>query len=205
MQTSLFTSGDNFTLLDLPGAEVKLYPQVFNSDECAAYMSHLAHHYEWRSDQIVLFGKPVEQPRLVTWVADDGIKIRYSGITIDPQPFSPELLAIKAKVEQLAGCQFNSVLCNWYRHGQDSMAWHSDDEKELGPRNTIASVSLGATRKFQFKHKHDRNIGTTSLQLQGGSLLIMAGDTQKNYKHQVPKTTGHVGPRINLTFRLMHL
>lgn len=204
MQGSLFAFEHHFTRLDLPGADVRYYRDTFNQDECRRFMHELVHQLDWKTEPIKIFGKEVDQPRLMAWVSEPGIHIRYSGISMPPQPWIPCLLEMKARCEAICGVSFNGVLLNYYRHGQDSMGWHSDDERELGPRNTIASISLGATRKFQLKPRHQTaDVGTMSLNLESGSLLIMAGDTQKNYKHQVPKTSRPVGPRINLTFRLV--
>ncbi len=121
---------------------------------------------------------------------------------MEPLPWIPAILEIKDKIEPLAGVTFNGVLLNLYRDGRDSMGWHSDDEKELGKGSVIASVSLGATRRFVFRRR-DNNTIKQELNLAHGDLLIMRGETQQYWQHQVPKTAKKVGPRINLTFRLI--
>ena len=121
---------------------------------------------------------------------------------MEPLPWIPAILEIKDKIELLAGVTFNGVLLNLYRDGRDSMEWHSDDEKELGKGSVIASVSLGATRRFVFRRR-DNNTIKQELNLAHGDLLIMRGETQQYWQHQVPKTAKKVGPRINLTFRLI--
>ena len=110
---------------------------------------------------------------------------------------------IRSQIEAAAGTSFNTVLLNQYRNGKDSMGWHSDDEASLGPQPTIASLSLGATRRFVLRHRYRRELQTRSLTLEHGALLVMAGDTQRHWHHAVPKTRQPVGPRINLTFRLV--
>ena len=139
---------------------------------------------------------------MTAWYGDAGKTYCYSGITVEPIPWTPLLLSIKTRVEAVANTTFNSVLLNYYRGEQDSVSWHSDDEPELGQNPVIASVSFGATRKFQFKHKTNPDL-RAAIDLTPGSLLIMAGATQHFWKHQIPKTTKPVGARINLTFRVI--
>ena len=154
----------------------------------------------WTHDDIVMFGKKMKVPRLSSWHGDAGTSYTYSNIQLQPQVWTPPMLEIKSLVESVAGTQFNSVLVNLYRSGTDSVAWHADDEPELGPEPVIASVSLGATRTFKMKHQTDTTL-RYSFELADGSVLIMRGSTQRCWMHAVPKTSKAVGPRINLTFR----
>lgn len=167
----------------------------------------------WRQERITLFGSEFLQPRLSAWYGDPGAVYTYSGLTLSPEPWSPPLAALKERVD--AACaelalgepscapipSFNSVLLNYYRSGADSMGFHADAERELGPNPVIASVSLGAPRRFVMKPAAKRkDAPVIELALGGGSLLVMGGTTQHHYRHGVPKQRG-VGPRINLTFR----
>ena len=145
-------------------------------------------------------GLTIPQPRLIAWHGDPEASYSYSGLTVQPTPWTTLLTSLKAKVEEVVpGFPFNSVLLNLYRNGKDSIAWHSDDEPELGENPTMASVSLGAVRKFSLKHKVTKEVH--DINLASGSLLVMAGRTQTYWMHQVPKTKRPVGERINLTFR----
>jgi len=139
---------------------------------------------------------------LGAWYGDEGTGYTYSGIENHPLPWTPALLEVKRAVDVTAGVTFNSVLLNRYRTGKDSVAWHSDDEKEFGENPIIASVSFGSTRTFQLKHKK-RKDQKASVELSHGSLLIMRGATQHNWVHQIPKTAKDVAERVNLTFRVV--
>jgi len=151
----------------------------------------------WESRSITLFGRQVPQPRLACWFGDESYA--YSGITLDPRPWSPLLAHLKNAVEDATGQVFNSVLVNLYRDGNDSMGWHADDEPELGPEPVIASVSLGRTRRFRLRHRETRHI--VEIDLESGSLLVMSGLSQARWMHEVPKSKRIIEPRINLTFR----
>jgi len=146
-----------------------------------------------------MFGRVVDSPRLSAWIGDEDAVYRYSGTRFVPRPWTPELLALRDRVAAACGVPFNSVLANLYRDGADRMGWHSDDEPELGPRPVIASVSLGAERTFRFRAKAGGE--TVAIELPHGSLLTMAGDTQRLYRHELPARKRVTGPRINLTFR----
>jgi alkylated DNA repair dioxygenase AlkB len=152
----------------------------------------------WERRSIRLMGKEILQPRLVAWHGDAAYT--YSGLTLESQPWTPLLAALRDRAAADAGALFNTVLLNMYRDGLDSMGMHQDDEEELGADPIIASVSLGATRRFVLRHAKKKRIGI-DLALPHGSLLVMAGRTQHAYRHGVPKTTAPVGQRINLTFR----
>lgn len=188
--------------LSMPDAEVYLDPAFFNAEEADALLADLTANIAWEQKAIQFMGKQVMQPRLVAWYGDEGKSYSYSGQTMHPLDWTPTLLNMKARLDAAAQVTFNSVLLNLYRYGQDSMGWHSDDEPELGTNPVIASVSLGATRTFQFKHKQNPDL-KLSLDLTHGSLLLMRGGTQHFWKHQVPKTKKPLGPRINLTFRVI--
>jgi alkylated DNA repair dioxygenase AlkB len=157
---------------------------------------------QWKQEPILIFGKPVMQPRLTAWYGEPDKSYRYSGITMHPQPWTPTLLAIKEKVEEVAGLPFTSALLNLYRDGMDSMGWHRDNEKELGENPVIGSVSLGAVRTFQFRHAADKAL-KSSIQLNHGSFLLMQGETQHHWHHRIPKQPRISAPRINLTFRTL--
>jgi len=153
----------------------------------------------WRQEVATVMGRRVPIPRLTAWHGEAGYV--YSGIRMEPAPWSEPLLELKAVAERLAGRPFNSVLLNLYRDGRDSVSWHADNEPGLGREPVIASISLGAVRRFQLRHR--RRGERIGLDLPHGSCLIMAGATQHHWLHQLPKTARPVGPRINLTFRLM--
>lgn len=146
-----------------------------------------------------MFGKETLLPRLTAWYGDKAYS--YSGLKNEPQPWLPVLLQLKEQVEQATNYGYNSVLLNFYPHGQSGMGWHSDDEPELGPEPTIASVSFGAARRFGFKHRHNKAQANQYITLEDGSLLLMQGATQQNWLHSITKTARPTGSRINLTFR----
>lgn len=186
----------------MPDAEVLFYRGFFNPTESAVLFQELSDKIAWTQQRINVPGGPVPLPRLTAWYGDAGKGYSYSGITSQPERWIPVLLTIKARVEVIAGVQFNSVLLNYYRNEQDSVSWHSDDEPELGTNPVIASVSFGATRTFQFKHKEKAEL-RQKIELTDGSLLLMRGTTQHFWRHQIPKTKTPCGPRINLTFRII--
>lgn len=183
--------------------ELIFEPHFFSEQESLHLFSTLRYELNWKEESIIIFGRQVMQPRLLAWYADEGKAYTYSGKTNQPNAWSPALLQIKQRVEEFSKHTFNSCLCNLYRNGSDSMGWHSDDEPELGANPVIASVSLGSTRSFKLQHKKHKQ-QKLSLELNSGSLLLMAGSTQHYYKHSVPKTSKAVGERINLTFRYIY-
>ena len=154
----------------------------------------------WRQDHLKMFGKLVAVPRLEAWVADKGLDYTYSGIHHEPDPWIDELIELRDLSSSHSGTTFNSVLCNLYRDGSDGVDWHADDEPEFGPMPVIASLSLGATRRFDLRRVDDHSI-KLELDLHHGDLVIMSGTTQSLWRHRVPKTKKPVGERINLTFR----
>ncbi len=185
--------------LDLPDADVRFWPQAFAPDRADALFVALRRDIEWQQEHVVIFGERRLVPRLVAWHGDDDASYVYSGTVHEPRPWTAQLLDIRQVVEALTGRRYNSVLLNLYRDGRDGMGWHADDEPELGCNPSIASVSLGATRRFKLRHR--RRGSVTALDLGHGSVLEMAGRTQHRYVHAVPKTARPVGERINLTFR----
>ena len=186
----------------LPGAALRWWPDFLREDAAACLFEALRADLPWRQQSIRMFGRWIAEPRLTSWHGDAGAAYRYSGRDNPPQPWTPPLVDLRERVGRMTGERFNSVLANLYRDGADHMGWHADDEASLGPAPVIASVSLGAERRLQFR---PRPRGPIALQvdLPAGSLLVMAGGTQQHYHHRIPRTARPVGPRINLTFRLV--
>ena len=165
--------------------------------DSADVLQRLIAETAWRAEAITVWGKRHLQPRLTAWHGT--ARYRYSGMTLEPLPFTPLQLEIRQAVELASGRRFNSVLLNYYRDHHDSMGFHSDDESELGPHPAIASVSFGAPRTFILRHK--RLPKTVKLSLGNGCLLLMAGSTQENWQHGINKERRPCAPRLNLTFR----
>src|SRR5712691_2061959 len=163
--------------LSMPDAEVFLYPGFFGPAESESLYEKLSSEIHWKQEEARFPGGRVPLPRLTAWYGDPGKSYSYSGITVAPEPWTPLLLGIKERVEAAADYKFNTVLLNFYRNERDSVAWHSDDERELGANPVIASVSFGVTRSFQFKHKTNPDF-RLAVQLTPGSLLLMRGTTQ---------------------------
>lgn len=187
-------------IFNLPQANITYIPDFLSLDEANELFVSLKTKTPWQQDIITVFGKTYKQPRLTALYSEINRAYTYSNITMQPKPFTPELTLLKHKIEQISGTTFNSVLLNLYRNGQDSNGWHADNEKELGEKSVISSLSLGAQRTFHFKHRNLKE-EKHKLALEHGSLLIMAGDMQKYWLHQIPKTKKQIGERINLTFR----
>lgn len=213
------------THLSLPNGDISYYPAWLASSSISplapTLFDELKRQVAWEQTEIVMYGKKMRIPRLNAWYANPQCGYTYSGKYFEPLPWLPVLLAIKAAVEEtlrplliqdialgedLPGEIFNSALVNCYRDGQDSVAWHSDDEPELGKNPIVASLSLGADRQFQLRHKDYRQ-HTKSQQykqnmcLSNGDLLLMHGTMQHYWQHQIPKTKKAIGERINITFR----
>ncbi len=197
---SLFP-GDHVEHIAMPGAQVDYRPAMELSPSADECLARLIDDTPWRQDPITLFGKTVMQPRLHAWYGDKDAHYQYSGLALAPLAWTPLLLSIKAQVEAACEHTFNSVLLNYYRDHRDSMGMHADDEPELGPEPVIASLSLGEQRPLRFKHRHNRSIESVKLPLAHGSLLVMAGETQRNWHHGMAKQARPCGPRVNLTFR----
>lgn len=183
------------------GAYCELYPHWLSADAARASFDALLREVPFAQRAIRVFGREVLQPRLVAWVGEPDAIYRYSGTTHVPEPFGPALSALRERVGREAGERFNSVLCNLYRDGKDAMGMHSDREPELGPAPVIASLSLGAARRFQLRHRKGKARRQLDLLLEHGSLLIMRGTTQQHYRHGIPREPAVTEPRINLTFR----
>lgn len=190
------TGGERLPLVD---AELWFWPQVDPGQDYAQLLDRLIHESPWRHQEITVYGKAYRQPRLSAWYGDLGYS--YSGIQLEPEPWTHSLLDIRQLVQRLAGQDFNSVLLNYYRDQNDKMGMHSDDERELGRQPVIASLSLGETRTLQLRHKTRKDLKTLKLPLPGGSLLVMRGDTQQHWRHGINAERSRCGPRINLTFR----
>jgi alkylated DNA repair dioxygenase AlkB len=182
----------------LPGAELRLATGLFADP--AALFAQLRDEIAWEQHHLTIFGRRVASPRQSLWVGDTDAVYTYSGTRFTPHAWTPTLTQLRKRVEALCAQPFNSVLCNLYRDGRDSMGAHSDDEPELGPEPTIASLSFGAARRFRLRHKRDAHV-QLALELPSGSLLVMAGATQRNYRHDLPRALRVHEARINLTFR----
>jgi alkylated DNA repair dioxygenase AlkB len=186
----------------LPGARLAYRPAWLSVAEADQLFDGLHRSLPWSVHRIRLFGRSVDSPRLSAWIGDEDAVYRYSGSDFEPHPWIPALIGLRQRLQDGLGAPFNSVLANLYRDGRDAMGWHSDDEPELGPQPVIASVSLGGVRRFLLKHKQDPAL-RAAFELPHGSLLVMAGETQRHYRHALPRTVKPVAPRINLTFRLI--
>jgi len=204
--TALSLFGDSFSAVPvnkLPcDGEVYLLDKTFDFEESNNLLEALLAKIAWRQDCITLFGRSVPQPRLTAWYGDLDKPYTYSGLTMQPNAWTKELLLIKDRIEPIAGVYYTSVLLNLYRTGLDSMGWHSDDEPELGKNPTISSVSFGGERVFKLKHKKNKTL-SQSILLTHGSHLLMKGQTQHHWLHAIPKTQKPISPRINLTFRVI--
>ena len=201
---SLFdqTTPGGWQALPLPGAALSLWPQWLGSGEADVLLAELRATIAWEVHRIRIFGREVDSPRLSCWIGDEDASYVYSRTRFAPHPWTPALRTLRDRVADACDARFNSVLANLYRNGQDSMGWHSDNEPELGRQPVIASLSLGAARRFRLKPRSEAaRSDVLAIELEHGSLLRMAGDTQQCYVHDLPKTSAAVGPRINLTFR----
>ena len=190
--------------IPLPDSDINLHQDHFDAEIAGNLLRELTEEIPWVQNKIKFYGKESLVPRLESWHGDEGMSYTYSGIKMDAKPWTQNLLMIKESIEPIAKTTFNSVLINYYRDGKDRVAWHSDDEKELGKNPVIASVSLGAERKFKLRHKkYKENQLQHEVFLQNGSLLLMSGSTQHHWLHEIPRTAKPIGPRINLTFRVI--
>jgi len=194
-QLEIFQRRDYF-----PKDLVEYYPGFFNEQASASMMASLVNNIQWKQETLFIYGRPVKTPRLTAWYGDEAVSYTYSGKQFLGLPWTKELLDIKTRIEPVAKTTFNSVLLNYYRDGNDSMGWHSDDEPELGANPIIASVSFGQERRFDLRKIIDHQ-QKHQVNLANGSLLIMKGDLQHQWQHQVAKSKKVKGARINLTFR----
>jgi alkylated DNA repair dioxygenase AlkB len=190
----------SFRDLGLADGDTRYLADAFPPGEADALFAELRGQIDWRQEEIMMFGQHRLVPRMVAWHGDAGAIYSYSGVEHQPAPWTSAPQRVRATVQALSGHSFNAVLLNLYRNGRDGMGWHSDDEPELGRNPVIASVSLGATRRFRMRHKRHRR-EALGIDLEHGSLLLMRGATQHHWLHALPKTTRPVGERINLTFR----
>ena len=186
----------------VPDAEIEYYPNFFESQRANELFEKLKTEIPWQQDQITIFGKTHPQPRLTSLFGNEGRPYSYSNIVMQPNAWTPLLMFIKNEIEEVCHENFTTVLLNYYRDGKDSNGWHADNERELGRNPVIASVSFGAERSFHLQHNTLKE-QKLKIILEHGSLLIMKGTTQHFWKHQVPKTAKEIGPRINLTFRII--
>ncbi|HUH26624.1 alpha-ketoglutarate-dependent dioxygenase AlkB family protein [Gelidibacter sp.] len=194
----LFNNTPNANLLPFDG-EVHYYGPILDPKIAHSYFENLVSNIVWKNDQAIIFGKLRVTKRKVAWYGNEPFPYTYSNTTKLALPWTKELLELKNRVEKISGETFNSCLLNLYHSGEEGMSWHSDNEKDLKKNAAIGSLSLGAARKFSFKHKATKQ--TASLILENGSLLLMKGNTQSHWNHRLPPTKKVSTPRINLTFR----
>ncbi len=200
-------------IIKLQQAQLFFFENFWLKDEVEAYFKTLKAELQWQQGEIKIFGKNILEPRLTAWYGDVGKDYTYSGVKREPLEWHPLLKQIKSDIENaslllksrkpsemILNLEFNSVLCNYYRNGNDSMGYHADNEKELGTNPIIASVNFGETRRFLLKHRTEKNL-KYEIFLSSGSVLIMAGEMQHYWLHAIPKSTQNLLPRINLTFR----
>ncbi|MDO6605424.1 alpha-ketoglutarate-dependent dioxygenase AlkB [Arenibacter palladensis] len=188
--------------LQLPDSDIVYYPNFLGAKQADHYFKSIKASTPWQQDDITVFGKTYPQPRLTALFGENSKPYSYSNITMHPHAFTAELLELRNKLQMEIGVHFTSCLLNLYRNGQDSNGWHSDDEKALGKNPIIASISLGQERYFHLKHKLKKDL-KQKLLLEHGSLLLMKGETQHCWYHQIPKTAKTIQERINITFRVI--
>jgi alkylated DNA repair dioxygenase AlkB len=186
--------------LNIPDAEIIYFPTFLKKEKAEAIFNELIQNTPWQQDEITVYGKKHLQPRLTALYGNEGKPYSYSNIVMQPHPWTLLLQKIKSRIEGITETNFTTVLLNYYRNGSDGNGSHADNERELGINPIIASLSLGTERTFQLKHNSNSTL-KKSLILEHGSLLLMQGTTQHFWKHQIPKTSKPIGPRINLTFR----
>lgn len=196
--TDIFTSGiPKKTVFDVPGADLVLYEGFFDKNESDGCYNTLLANTNWKETDLTVYDKTHIVPRMISWYEDKS----NPGADPNGPDWTPELLAIKRRVEAETGITFNSVLLNLYRNGKDGVGWHSDRADNFGQNQIIASVSFGETRPFRLRHKTKKDIPVLEIPLTHGALLLMAGTTQTHWEHHIPKTSKDILPRINLTFR----
>lgn len=198
---NLFNPEPGENLLPYDG-EVQYFGPVLEADQAQLFFEEMMQNIVWKNDEAKIFGRHIITKRKVAWYGDKDYDYTYSNMTRRALPWTSALLELKSLVESTVGVRFNSCLLNLYHNGDEGMAWHSDDEKELAKNSMIASLSLGAERKFMLKHKASGH--SCSQILERGSLLVMKGETQTHWLHSIPKTKKVKSPRVNLTFRSMN-
>ena len=186
--------------LPLADGRLELWPRIGSADETARWHAALLAEIDWQTEHVTIFGERRLVPRLVAWHADPEASYRYSGTAHEPRAWTPVLSELRHRIATFVDVRFNSVLLNLYRDGNDGMGWHADDEPELGREPAIASLSLGAVRRFRLRHRRlaDQRL---DIDLPHGSLLLMSGALQHHWLHALPKTRRPCAPRINLTWR----
>ena len=175
---------------------------IVNAEQKHTYFNELLNKIEWTNEKLIMFGKEITTKRKVAFYGDSLMSYTYSNKTKQALAWTPLLLEIKNLTTSYTGSHYNACLLNLYHDGEEGMGWHSDDEKEIIPNSSIASLSFGAERKFAIKHKTTKE--THSILLENGSLFEMLGSFQKHWLHSMPKSKKIIAPRINLTFRQMH-
>ncbi|MDP2714987.1 alpha-ketoglutarate-dependent dioxygenase AlkB [Rheinheimera sp.] len=196
------TRQSNAQQFNLPDATVMLWPDWLDRQQGGDLQQQLQQQLNWSQDSIMMFGKAVTIPRLQVWMGDAHCSYRYSGTTFMPQPWQPQVQLLAQQLSAFLQLPFNCVLLNWYQNGVQHMGWHADNEPELGPDPYIASLSLGATRRFELKHR--RQAWQLALDLTPGSLLLMADGCQQHWLHRLPKQSRVTDSRVNLTFRYIN-
>ena len=199
----LFTLDRQFEPISMPDADVSILHEIEMPLPYDLMLRKLIDQTIWRQESVQIYGKKYQQPRLVSLYGDPGKQYDYSGISLHPLPWTDLLREIKRRIEDCTDATFNAVFLNLYRDHNDSMGFHSDDEKELGQNPVIASLTFGATRTFQMKHKFQKELPPFKVPLAAGTVLLMKGPTQHNWKHGINKQTVPCGPRVNLTFRTL--
>nr|WP_067298615.1 alpha-ketoglutarate-dependent dioxygenase AlkB [Marinobacterium profundum] len=187
--------------IQAPGADLVLLRGFVDTQQSAQLLSCLTQEIDWRQDRIRLFGREHPIPRLQQFQGEPGLHYRYSGLLLETGPWHPLIEQLRRRISALEPADFNCVLLNLYRDGNDSMGWHSDDEPELGPNPVIASLSLGQPRRFLLRHRQHPQQPKIELMLDNGSLLLMRASTQHHWQHALPRTRRTCEPRLNLTFR----
>lgn len=200
-QLSFF--GDAGQSKGMPTELLDYHTAVFSAEESQTLLQTFTDTIAWEQRTITMYGKRMPTPRLTAWYGDADKSYAYSGSKFNPFTWTPELLNVKKRIEPIAGVTFNSVLLNYYRNGNDSVAWHSDNETELGMHPVIASVSFGQVRSFYIRHKQN-HAEKYSIRLENGSLLLMKGGLQQYWEHRIAKSATVMQPRINLTFRIIN-
>ena len=194
--TDMFTTGTvGKRTFDLPDLDLMQYDDFLPKVDADRYYTSLLHNTPWHEYEMPMYDKIVTAPRMIAWYGATD----ENGSTV--LSWTPELLEIKEKVQLETGLEFNAVLLNLYRNGNDSVAWHSDKEHKIGQNPNIASVTFGQTRPFRFRHKTDKSVGQLEIPLHHGTLLLMSGTTNTFWEHHIPKSAKLMLPRINLTFR----
>jgi alkylated DNA repair dioxygenase AlkB len=186
---------------NIKNGEIQFFHRFFEKNDADFFLNYLISNIAWKQESMSMYGKKVDFPRLTAWYGENDKPYTFSGITLHPNPWTNQIVQIKKRIEEFTNAQFNSVLLNRYRNGNDSISWHTDAEKELGTNPIIASVNFGATRKFQLRHIFTKE--KLEIELSHGSVLIMQGELQHFWQHQVPKTSKPVSERVNLTFRVI--